>query len=163
MPCVRTVSRGRLRSRLRGRLQGLLRGRLQDSLHHWLRGADAGSGTVAGVMLILLVAVMLSVVAAAGNLLVCQTRARSAADLAALSAAVALRDGVDDPCGVASTVVFSFAREFAGSGLGSGDAMRLDDCVIDGEDMQVIVAVATQVPFAPHVERSSRAGPVECA
>ncbi|WP_238548494.1 Rv3654c family TadE-like protein [Bifidobacterium biavatii] len=130
---------------------------------HWLRGADVGSGTVAGVMLILLVAVMLSVVAAAGNLLVCQARARSAADLAALSAAVALRDGADDSCGVASVVVSSFAREFAGSGLGSdGVASRLDACAIDGEDVQVTVAVATQVPFAPHVERSSRAGPVAC-
>nr|WP_274619249.1 Rv3654c family TadE-like protein [Bifidobacterium amazonense] len=128
-----------------------------------MRGADRGSGTVAGVMLIMLVAVMLSVVAAAGNLLVCQTRARAAADLAALSAAAALRDGADDPCGVASAVASAFAREFNGSGTGSGDAAaRLDSCAVDDEDVQTTVSVATQVPFAPHVARSSRAGPVAC-
>ncbi|WP_236036904.1 Rv3654c family TadE-like protein [Bifidobacterium simiiventris] len=111
--------------------------------------ADCGSGTMAGVALIMLVGVLLGVVALAGNLLICQTRARTVADLAAISAALTLYDGGDDACATAQAVA---AANDAG----------LDSCAVDGEDVQIALAVATQVPFAPSVTYRSRAGPVEC-
>lgn len=113
-------------------------------------GCDGGSGTMAGVMLIMVAALMLTVAAAAGNLLVCQTHARSIADLAAIQAAVAWhRGGTDDPCALAVEVAAS----------NGGSIVR---CAVDGDDVELGVAVSTMVPLAPQVERESRAGPVEC-
>ncbi|QOL33217.1 flp pilus-assembly TadE/G-like family protein [Bifidobacterium eulemuris] len=112
--------------------------------------ADEGSGTMAGVMLIMVAGLMLAVAAAAGNLLVCQTQARAIADLAAIQAAVAWRQGrTDDPCALAADV----------AAVNDGDIGR---CVVDGDDVELSVVVATMVPVAPQVERASRAGPVEC-
>ncbi|WP_226847444.1 Rv3654c family TadE-like protein [Bifidobacterium lemurum] len=111
---------------------------------------DCGSGTMAGVMLITVAALTLTVAAAAGNLLVCQTQARAIADLAAMQAAVAWhRGGTDEPCALAADA----------AALNGG---RIGRCVVDGDDVELSVAVATMVPFAPQVERVSRAGPVEC-
>lgn len=117
---------------------------------HWMRGNDVGSGTMAGVALILLSGVLLAAVASAGNLLLCQTRARSVADLAAVSAASAMRNGIDDPCVVADVVVL------ANDG-------RSVSCLVENEDVQVDVSVPTKVPFVPWVSISSRAGPVSCS
>lgn len=134
----------RCRCRLLRRLFGISTRGLQP-----LIPGDDGSGTMAGVALILLVGVLLGAVASAGNLLICQANARSAADLAALSAAVLLRNGSDDPCAVALAVA-------------SANAVRLDKCDVDIEDVQVTVVAPTQVPFASYVSRTSRAGPVVC-
>ena len=64
--------------------------------------ADEGSGTVSGITLIAATAVMLGVVAAAGNLLICLHRAQHVADLAAVASAPALHEGSAVPCEVAS-------------------------------------------------------------
>ncbi|WP_338024646.1 Rv3654c family TadE-like protein [Bifidobacterium aerophilum] len=117
--------------------------------HDVWHGADRGSGTVAGVMLILLVGVLLGAVASAGNLLICQGRARASADLAVVSAASALRAGNADPCAV------------AGSVAQANDA-RIDACMVDGDDVQATLSVPTRVPFMPWMSRASRAGPVAC-
>lgn len=114
-----------------------------------LTRADRGSGTMAGVALIIVVGVLLAATASAGNLLLCQTRAQSAADLAAISAAVAVRNGTADSCAVARSIAVA-------------NGASLDSCVTDVEDVQVSVSVSTQVPFAPYVSRSARAGPVSC-
>ncbi|KAB7789949.1 TadE-like protein [Bifidobacterium leontopitheci] len=116
----------------------------------WLRKHDEGSGTMAGVMLIMLAGVLITVAAAAGHLLLCQARARSASDLAALSAAQSYWAGTtDDPCAVAVRV--------AAYGTAS-----LERCTVDGDDVSVTVSMATKVPVASRVSRSSRAGPVDC-
>ena len=114
--------------------------------------ADEGSGTIAGVALIMLVAALMSSVAVAGRLLTVRAAARSAADLAALSAAVALRDGAADPCTVAGTVASAHAGNLASCTVG-GDL---------GGDVTVSVAIDTQVPFMPHIAVDARAGPVPC-
>ena len=56
----------------------------------WIRESDEGSGTISGVALIAVAAIMLSAVASAGNLLLCLHRAQNAADLASVAAADAL-------------------------------------------------------------------------
>ncbi|KAB8286936.1 pilus biosynthesis protein TadE [Bifidobacterium ramosum] len=130
---------------------------MRDRVYRVMRGvicsisyeSDRGSGTVAGAMLILVVGVMLSVVAAAGHLLVCQRRAQAVADVVAVSAANALRNGSDDPCVIARVTA-------------SANEVRLRTCVVDAEDVQVTTIVPTQVPFAAQVSRSARAGPVDC-
>ena len=114
--------------------------------------ADEGSGTMAGVALIMLVAVLLTSVATAGHLLTRRAVARSAADLAALSAAVALRDGRGEPCVVAAAVASAPGGELT-SWASGGDL---------GGDVTVRVALATDVPFMPHVGIDARAGPVAC-
>lgn len=114
--------------------------------------ADEGSGTMAGVALIMLVAVLLTSVATAGHLLTRRAVARSAADLAALSAAVALRDGRGEPCVVAAAVASAHGGDLTSCAIG-GDL---------GGDVTVRVALATDVPFMPHVGIDARAGPVAC-
>lgn len=63
----------------------------------WIRRSDEGSGTISGVALIAVAAIMLSVVASAGNLLLCLHRAQNAADLASVAAANALYGGSATP------------------------------------------------------------------
>ncbi|NEG55336.1 Rv3654c family TadE-like protein [Bifidobacterium platyrrhinorum] len=114
--------------------------------------SDEGSGTMAGVALVMLAAVLLATIAAAGHLLICRSRARTAADLAALSAAVALWDGRADSCAVAGRTAAAHEG-------------RLVSCDIGGEsgsDVTVRVSVATQVPFMPRIVLAARAGPVAC-
>ena len=64
----------------------------------WIRGSDEGSGTISGVALIAVAAIMLGAAASAGNLLLCLHRAQNAADLASVAAANALYSGSSDPC-----------------------------------------------------------------
>lgn len=116
---------------------------------HVLRDSDEGSGTMSGVALIAIAAVMLGAVAMAGNLLLCVHRAQHTADMASVAAAESLRGGGADPCAVASRTA-------------SGNGARLQSCVIEHEDALVAVQVSTQVPFAPWVVRQSRAGPIAC-
>lgn len=115
------------------------------------RTSDEGSGTMAGVALIVCAAVLISTIATAGRLLVLRAEAGGAADVAALSAATALRDG-DDPCDAASRV-------------SAGHGMRLLSCTVlgeSGEDVAVRIAADTQVPFHPEITAQARAGPVPC-
>ena len=99
----------------------------------WIRGSDEGSGTISGVALIAVAAIMLGAAASAGNLLLCLHRAQNAADLASVAAANALYSGSSDPCSVA-----------------------------EGEDVLVEAQVGTQMPFVSHVGKQSRAGPIVC-
>ncbi|MBM6699200.1 flp pilus-assembly TadE/G-like family protein [Bifidobacterium pullorum subsp. saeculare] len=110
---------------------------------------DPGSGTVAGAALVAMAGILLTAIAVAGSLFVCGTRARSAADLAAVGAAEALSRGVGNPCAVAQT-----------SATANGG--RLERCAIEGMDVVVGVAMPTDVPFVPELLRMARAGPVAC-
>ena len=109
---------------------------------------DEGSGTVLGVALVMLVGVLLMAISVAGGLFISQTRARAAADLAAVSAATALLEG-RSACDVASSVA-------AANGAG------LEACTVQDEDVLVRVSVSTRIPLAPQVVRSAQAGPVPC-
>ncbi|WEV63742.1 Rv3654c family TadE-like protein [Bifidobacterium sp. ESL0732] len=111
---------------------------------------DEGSGTINGVMLIAVAAVLLSAIGLGGNILVCISEARSAADQAAIAGAASARDGDFDPC-IKSRLASSLNKA------------TLITCKVDGEDVTVKVAVKTEVPFVPFVSRMARAGPVECS
>ena len=115
----------------------------------WLRESDEGSGTVSGVALIAVAAAMLGAVALAGNLLLCLHHAQNIADMSATAAATALYKGSSAPCAVAERTV-------------TGNDAALASCEVDGEDVQVVVRVGTQVPLMPHVSKQSRAGPIAC-
>lgn len=111
---------------------------------------EEGSGTMAGAMLVMTVGVVLAIVACVGNLMVCQSRACSLADLAAFSAAYAAwHEDSDDPCALAVDTV-------------SASGATVSDCTVRGDDIWVTVEVETKVPLMFHVEHTSRAGPVEC-
>ncbi len=110
---------------------------------------DEGSGTISGIALIAVGAIMLATVAAAGNLLLCLHRAQNMADLASISAAQALYEGVSNPCGVAERTL-------------SGNEVALESCSVQGEDVIVTARMSTKVPFVPEVNRRSRAGPIAC-
>ncbi|NMM93331.1 Rv3654c family TadE-like protein [Bifidobacterium oedipodis] len=111
---------------------------------------EEGSGTMAGAILVMVVGIMLAIVACAGNLLICQNRARSLADLIALQSATAFWQGdTADPCAFAA-------------GLARANDIRLSGCEVNGDDVRLAVEVPTAVPIAPYVERTALAGPVEC-
>lgn len=111
---------------------------------------EQGSGTVTGVALVMMVGVLLVALAAGGNILLAATVARTAADHAALAGAGALERGDVAPCSTAES-------------LASANRAQLVDCEVIGEDVRVRVAVHPTVGILPVVERSARAGPVECA
>lgn len=112
-------------------------------------GCDEGSGTINGVMLIAVAAVLISAIAAGGNVLLCISQARSAADQAAIAGAYSASDGDFDPC-LKSRITASL-----------NDASVVSCTVVD-EDVTVKAEVKTAVPFVPAVSRMARAGPVEC-
>ena len=129
-------------------------GRVQACVLRWHRGhgwgdCDEGSGTVAGAMLVLVVALLMGAVAAGGAVVIAGAKARGVADTAAVSAAQALLDGHADPCGVARTVVALHDAE-------------LESCDMEGEDVEVSIRLPTGVPVAAWVVKRSRAGPVLC-
>lgn len=109
----------------------------------WIRESDEGSGTISGVALIAVAAIMLSAVASAGNLLLCLHRAQNAADLASVAAANALYGGSADPCYVAERTI-------------SGNNAAIGSCTIEGDDVLVEAQVGTQVPFVSHVSKRSK-------
>ena len=115
----------------------------------WIRGSDEGSGTISGVALIAVAAIMLGAAASAGNLLLCLHRAQNVADLASVAAANALYSGSSDPCSVAERTI-------------SGNNVTIGSCTIEGEDVLVEAQVGTQMPFVSHVGKQSRAGPIVC-
>jgi secretion/DNA translocation related TadE-like protein len=105
---------------------------------------ERGSGTV----LLLAVVGVLAVVAAAIGLLAAaqgaRGRAQTAADLAALAAASAWRDGWGDPCGVAAVAV-------------RRNGARLTDCeALPGGVVEVAVSVGSPAGAAT---AHARAGP----
>ncbi|BDR53776.1 hypothetical protein KIM372_16830 [Bombiscardovia nodaiensis] len=118
-------------------------------LRAWLGQSDSGSGTVMGLMLIAIVALALVLVTTAGNIIICKSRASTAADAAALAGASALDEGSSDPCAQATKV--------ASANKGSLTACRLKE-----QDVEVDVQVPTQVPFVSFVTAGARAGPREC-
>ncbi|WP_277594809.1 Rv3654c family TadE-like protein [Bifidobacterium samirii] len=122
-----------------------------EDLPGFWRRTDPGSGTVLGVALIAVTALLMAALAMAGNVVLCRAQARTAADLAAIAAATAWADRSDDiaACSIAADAV-------------TANGASLASCVIDGEDAQVVAGVTTQVPIAPQVTYESRAGPVDC-
>ena len=149
----------RMRDRMRGRMRTRpgMSGRpsswclCRRRIKAFWTASDTGSGTVMGVALIAVAALLMGAVAMGGNVMLCRARARSAADVIAVSAAVSLLDGADadEACLVAVETA-----EVNGA--------MLDSCIVDGEDVQVVAGMATQVPVVPRVTYESRAGPVDC-
>lgn len=118
---------------------------------HGADGEDEGSATVVGVALVVAAAVLVGALAATGNIVLRQSQARTAADVAALGAASALWRGDGTPCAVAAW-------------LSDANAGNLERCDVDGDDISVSVSVhvPTDVPFVDYVTASARAGPRPC-
>ncbi|WEV72696.1 Rv3654c family TadE-like protein [Bifidobacterium sp. ESL0790] len=113
------------------------------------RGDDEGSGTVTGVMLVAVTAILLVVIAMGGRLLICIAHARSVADQAAIAGAISEWKGEGDPCIRAGLAA-------------SANGGVLISCTVKDDDVNVKVSYATSVPVAPQVVREARAGPVPC-
>ena len=113
---------------------------------------DEGSGTMAGMALIMLAAVLITAAATAGHLVIRHAQTRTAADLAAFSAATAWWNDQESPCAVAST-----AAQANGATVAECQADEPDD-----GDVTVRLVMDTQVPLMPQITVSARAGPVEC-
>lgn len=114
--------------------------------------ADKGSASVVGVALVSAAALLLSALMAGATLLLCQSRAQTAADMAALSAAQSwwMSSSQNTACAIADEV-------------SEANAGILRDCVVDGDDVQVRVAVDTHIPLLARVEKQARAGPRPCS
>lgn len=111
---------------------------------------EEGSGTLAGAMLVMVTAVVLALIASIGNVMLCQHKARSIADLAAFNAAYALwRADSEQPCALAEHVA-------------SMNGASMIECDVQSEDVRLVLAVSTQVPLVPRVTKEARAGPVAC-
>ena len=113
-----------------------------------LMQSDEGSGTMACVMLI--AAALIATAASVGGALLCRSRARSAADATALSAASAYwSGGASDPCAV-------------GRRAAAENDAQLESCAVEGDDIVVTVSVPLCLPFMSRVSQRSRAGPISC-
>lgn len=135
-----------------GPIRRITRGRRdRRASEPWWRAADRGSSTVAGVALVCAAAIMLVALACGGHILMRRSRARAAADLAALAGARSLLEGVDASGACAA------ARRAA-----AGNHADLTACEVDGEDVQVRVDVPTDVPLVVRVSALARAGPRAC-
>ena len=96
------------------------------------------------------VGIALAVAASVGNLMICQNRARSLADLIAFDAAYALwHADIGDPCALAAN-------------MAEANGVVLGSCSVRDEDVLVTIKVETMVLVASSVERMARAGPVSC-
>ena len=114
----------------------------------WGRGRDRGGATVSVLAVGLLCVLVAGCFAAAGAAIVARHRAQSAADLAALAAAVHVADGPDPACG--------HARRIA-----SANAARLVSCRVEGSDVIVTTEVtpAGVAALAGVARGQARAGP----
>ena len=116
-----------------------------------LHRSEKGAGTVAGIALIMVAATLISALSGAGHVAVRHAQARSAADLAAFSAALAWQGG-RDPCSLAGDVAV-------------GNKARMVSCHTEGGymgDVEVSVAMQVGVPIVSEVVASARAGPSAC-
>ena len=116
-----------------------------------LMQSDEGSGTMACVMLIALAAALIATVASVGGALLCRSRARSAADATALSAASAYwSGGASDPCAV-------------GRRAAAENDAQLESCAVEGDDHRRDgVRSRCACHFMSRVSQRSRAGPISC-
>ena len=90
---------------------------------------------MACVMLIALAAALIATVASVGGALLCRSRARSAADATALSAASAYwSGGASDPCAV-------------GRRAAAENDAQLESCAVEGDDIVVTVSVPLRLSF----------------
>lgn len=115
----------------------------------WASWWERGSGTVVGIGLVCVVGVMLSVILAVGNVLICKSMAQTAADGAALAGADALYESTGDPCATAARIA---AR--------NRGVMRA--CHVQGEDVVVSASVDSRVPLIGKVQAQAKAGPKDC-
>jgi secretion/DNA translocation related TadE-like protein len=112
------------------------------------RRADDGSATVWVLVTGLVFVLVAAAVALVGSATVARHRARSAADLTALGAALRAWDGEVEAC--------AWAAE-----LSARNGARLVECHLDGFDAVVTVEVAPAgVPGIGAARASARAGPV---
>jgi secretion/DNA translocation related TadE-like protein len=112
-----------------------------------------GSGTVLGIMLIMVISMMLTAALLAGRLFVCHQQAQMAADTSALAASAADNGFI---AGQSACIVASHCAEL--------NHATLTRCTkdIDADDMKVTVSYATHVPLMLTLTVSSRAGPIPC-
>ena len=121
--------------------------------HSWKAGGppcgDRGSASVWVLAVGLVVIVVAQAFAMIGSATVAQHRAQTAADLAALAAAMTVLDGEAAACARAAEV-------------STRNGASLVACHLDGFDVIVTVEVAAAgLPLAGAARRSARAGPVE--
>ena len=84
---------------------------------------------MAGAMLVMVVGIALAVAASVGNLMICQNRARSLADLIAFDAAYALwHADIGDPCALAAN-------------MAEANGVVLGSCSVRDEDVLVTIKV----------------------
>lgn len=117
-----------------------------------------GSGTVAGLIAVLVVFVMLGAVSALGSVTVAKAQVDTAADEAALAAAVALRDGASatTACSTAQTVA-----QRNGAVVQACTAAG-DDVTVEARTDVMGLAIAGESLPGISVGASARAGPVGC-
>ncbi|NEG69837.1 Rv3654c family TadE-like protein [Bifidobacterium choloepi] len=115
------------------------------------RHDDEGTITVVGVALVAAVGLLLTVLAAGADILLCQHRARTAADLAAIAGATAVLGGASSSAGC-----------LAAQRTTQANGAEQTECVVEDGDVQVGVQVATGIPLLANANAMSRAGPVPC-
>ena len=94
---------------------------------------------MAGAMLVMVVGSALAVAASVGNLMICQNRARSLADLIAFDAAYALwHADIGDPCALSAN-------------MAEANGVVLGSCSVRDEDVLVTIKVETMVLVASFV------------
>lgn len=114
---------------------------------------EEGSGTVYALAVLLAILTVALLLGGLARSQAAAARARSAADLAALSAARALTAPASglEPCAVAATVA-------------QAQGARTVSCWDDGEDVELVVSVPVRVLGARReAQARSRAGPVSSA
>ncbi len=105
---------------------------------------------MAGAMLVMVVGIALAVAASVGNLMICQNRARSLADLIAFDAAYALwHADIGDPCALAAN-------------MAEANGVVLGSCSVRDEDVLVTIKVETMVSGGIIRGADGWAGPVSC-
>jgi len=116
------------------------------------RRDEVGSAAAQTVVLLVAITVVALVGAAVGGVLVGHRRAASAADLAALAAAGALKPGE-----VATSACAEAAR------VSAANEAELVDCQVDGQEVQVLVHVdvTSLGGLTRAVPGRARAGPVD--
>lgn len=154
-------------------------GACADTGHRGMK-ALRGSGTIVGLMLVLLAAALLGALSAGASVVVARAEARQEADIAALSAASA-RLGLlpgRSPCEQAAYVLTladsptasartswrtsqSASSRVPAHGVSRGSSVQLVSCRVQGDDVLVTVRAGSG-PFVALTQTASRAGPDDC-